>query len=183
VRRKPSPEDIELFRRTVGAVKPLSHEGVARPAAAPGRRQGRARPKPAPLLESLEESPPGAGTPATAEPDVSLGEPLSHRRPGVPDSVVRRLRRGQFAIDAELDLHGLTVPQAKDALRGFLASALARHFRCLRIIHGKGLRSGQRGPVLKAFVSSALRQTPFVAAFVSARPADGGTGVLLVLLS
>jgi DNA-nicking Smr family endonuclease len=180
VRRKPSPEDIELFRRTVGAVKPLTHESRS---AGPGRRQSRVRPRRPPSLEALEESLAAAGAVATDDPDVSLGEPLSYRRPGVPDSVIRRLRRGQFAVDGELDLHGLTVAQAKDALRHFLANALARHARCLRIIHGKGLRSGHRGPVLKAFVSSALRQTPSVAAFVSAKPQEGGTGVTLVLLS
>jgi DNA-nicking Smr family endonuclease len=125
----------------------------------------------------------GAGEVVPDDADVSPGEPLSHRRPGVPDSVIRRLRRGQFAVDGELDLHGLTVAQAKDALRRFLAGALARHARCVRIIHGKGLRSGHRGPVLKAFVSSALRQTAAVAAFVSAKPEEGGTGVTLVLLS
>lgn len=181
MRRKPSPEDIELFRTSVGPVKPLRHEGRAH---GPGRRPGRVRPRPGGGgLDALEESLEAAGAGAPADPDVALGEPLSHRRPGVPDSVVRKLRRGEFAIQAELDLHGLTVAQAKDALAGFLAGALARHVRCVRIIHGKGLRSGHRGPVLKAFVSNALRQTPAVVAFVSAPPADGGTGVLHVLLS
>jgi DNA-nicking Smr family endonuclease len=181
VRRKPSPEDIELFRKTVGPVKPLGHKGHVPP---PGRRQSRARPpRRARLLETLEESLAGAGAPPLVDPEVFAGEPLSHRRPGVADSVVRRLRRGEFPVEGELDLHGLTVAQATGALRAFLAGALARHARCVRIIHGKGLRSGHRGPVLKAFVSSALRQTPSVVAFVSARPADGGTGAVLVLLS
>jgi DNA-nicking Smr family endonuclease len=181
VRRKPSPEDIELFRRTVGPVKPLGPDGRA--PTAPGRRQGRVRPRRKPSLEALEESLAGSGAGAVAEADVALGEPLSHRRPGVQESVLRRLRRGQYPVDGELDLHGLTVAQAKDALRAFLASALTRHARCVRIIHGKGLRSGNRGPVLKAFVSGVLRQTPSVTAFASAGPNDGGTGVLLVLLS
>lgn len=179
MRRKPSPEDIELFRRTVGAVKPIGPDGRAHP---PGRRQSRARPRRAHQLEALEDSLAASGAGMVGDVDVSLGEPLSHRRPGVPDSVLRRLRRGQFGVDGELDLHGLTVAQAKDALHGFLANALSRHARCVRIIHGKGLRS-PRGPVLKAFVSSALRRTPAVVAFVSARPEDGGTGVVLVLLS
>ena len=182
MRRKPSPEDIELFRRTVGAVKPLRHENRQGRSAGPSRSQKRVRlrkPRPLEELESLGN----ADTAALEAADASLGESLSHRRPGVPDSVVRRLRRGQFDIDGELDLHGLTVAQAKNALSRFLAGALGRGARCVRIIHGKGLRSGDRGPVLKAFVASALRQTSSVVAFVSARPADGGTGVTLVLLS
>jgi DNA-nicking Smr family endonuclease len=75
------------------------------------------------------------------------------------------------------------VPEAKEALRTFLAQALARHIRCVRIIHGKGLRSGHRGPVLKGAVSSVLRRVGPVLAYVSARQVDGGTGALYVLLA
>jgi DNA-nicking Smr family endonuclease len=108
---------------------------------------------------------------------------LSHRRPGVPASVLRELRRGDYPIEAELDLHGMTVTQAKRALHGFLANALARHLGCVRIIHGKGLRSGSDGPVLKTTVNGVLRKTAAVLAYVSARPADGGTGAVYVLLA
>jgi DNA-nicking Smr family endonuclease len=74
------------------------------------------------------------------------------------------------------------VPEAKEALRMFLAHALERHIRCVRIVHGKGLRSGHRGPVLKSAVSSVLRRVGPVLAYVSARQVDGGTGALYVLL-
>jgi DNA-nicking Smr family endonuclease len=117
------------------------------------------------------------------DPLVASGEELSFRRPGVAESVLRKLRRGEYRVGGELDLHGLTAVQAKQALRAFLAAAVARHAGCVRIIHGKGLRSGHRGPVLKSVVSGGLRRTAAVVAFVSARPVDGGTGAVYVLLS
>ena len=98
-------------------------------------------------------------------------------------AVLRRLRRGDYRVQREIDLHGMTVAEAKLALREFLVSALEQHVRCVRIVHGKGLRSGHRGPVLKAAVSSVLRRTGAVLAYVSARPVDGGTGAVYVLLS
>jgi DNA-nicking Smr family endonuclease len=101
----------------------------------------------------------------------------------VPESVLRKLRRGEFGLDGELDLHGLNVAQAKHALHDFLAGALARHALCVRIVHGKGLGSGSRGPVIKSAVDAVLRQTSAVAAYVSASREDGGTGAVIVLLS
>jgi DNA-nicking Smr family endonuclease len=101
----------------------------------------------------------------------------------VQTAILRKLRRGQYRVQAEIDLHGLTVREAKEALREFVADALQRHFRCVRIIHGKGLRSGHRGPVLKGAVSSVLRRIGPVLAYVSARPVDGGTGAIYVLLA
>jgi DNA-nicking Smr family endonuclease len=101
----------------------------------------------------------------------------------VQHGVLRKLRRGQYRVQAEIDLHGLTAPEAKEELRSFLAYSLEHHFRCVRIIHGKGLRSGHRGPVLKGAVSSVLRRVGPVLAYVSARQVDGGTGALYVLLA
>jgi DNA-nicking Smr family endonuclease len=85
-------------------------------------------------------------------------------------------------VQREIDLHGLTVAEAKQALRQFLIAALEARVRCVRIIHGKGLRSGHRGPVLKSAVSAVLRRSGAVLAYVSARPVDGGTGAVYVLL-
>src|SRR5437588_427440 len=96
---------------------------------------------------------------------------------------VRRLRGGEYRVEREIDLHGLTAAEAKQALREFLIEALERRVRCVRIVHGKGLRSGHRGPVLKSTVSGVLRRTGAVLAYVSARPVDGGTGAVYVLLS
>jgi DNA-nicking Smr family endonuclease len=118
-----------------------------------------------------------------ADPALASGEELVFHQPGVPTSVVRKLRRGHYRVQAEIDLHGLTVPEAKQALREFLAEALFQHIRCVRIIHGKGLRSGHRGPVLKGAVAGVLRRTGAVVAYVSARQVDGGTGAVYVLLS
>lgn len=113
---------------------------------------------------------------------AETGDELSFRRAGVQDAVLRKLRRGQYRVEAELDLHGLTVAQAKLELRTFLDGMLREGVRCVRIIHGKGLRSGHRGPVLKHTASLVLQRTDAVLAFTSARPVDGGTGAIYVLL-
>jgi len=176
VKIRPSKEDVELFREAVGDVRPIRQD---RHIPAPRRRAGHARFTRADRLAVLDESLHGP----MEEPAVASGESLAYRRPGVPESVLRKLRRGEYRVEGELDLHGLTVAEARQALRGFLVSALARHAGCVRIIHGKGLRSGHRGPVLKGVVSGVLRRTSAVVAYVSARPVDGGTGAVYVLLS
>jgi DNA-nicking Smr family endonuclease len=176
VKPKLDDEDAKLFRDAVSDVTPLhgDHQPVA-----PRRRPARARfarlERFASIEESLQERP--------GDPVVESGDVLSFRRPGVAASVLRRLRRGEYRLSAELDLHGLTVAQAKEALGAFLGAALARHAGCVRIIHGKGLRSEQRAPVLKNLVNGVLRRTSAVTAFVSARPEDGGTGAVWVLLA
>jgi DNA-nicking Smr family endonuclease len=96
---------------------------------------------------------------------------------------LRRLRRGQYAIRDEIDLHGMTQDEARAALGAFLAEAMLHDRRCVRVIHGKGRGSGHRGPVLKSAVNRWLRRHAAVAAFCSARRNDGGTGALYVLLS
>ena len=169
-----APEDIELFRKSVGPVKPVRQD---RHVPVPRRRAGRARFTRSRDLAALEES----LVATTDGPLVGSADELVHRRPGVPDSVIRKLRRGDFGIEDEMDLHGLNVMQAKKALHAFLGEALARHLRSVRIIHGKGLRSGQS--VLKGVVSETLRRTPAIVAYVSARRGDGGTGAVYVLLS
>jgi len=113
---------------------------------------------------------------------VESGEQLAFMRPQVSRQVMRRLRRGQFAIQQEIDLHGMTVDQAQTHLRAFIHDCSLSGFRCVRVIHGKGLRSGQRGPVLKTMVNSWLPKWREVLAFCSAPPQDGGTGALYVLL-
>jgi len=110
------------------------------------------------------------------------GEELLHVRPGLQQTVIRKLRRGQYAIEAELDLHGATVTQAREAVDEFLGAARERGKRCVRIIHGKGHSSVGKMPVLKGKVNSWLRQKDEVLAFCSARPNDGGTGAVYVLL-
>ncbi|MFM2110875.1 MAG: hypothetical protein EB021_03930 [Gammaproteobacteria bacterium] len=174
--RKPSDEDVRTFRDAVKGTRPLK--------VAPKIRPHRPKPKPraqfrrlgeAEVLEdSLHLSP--------ADLEVEFGEELTYRRGGIQDAVMRRLRRGHYRVESELDLHGLTVPEAKQALRDFLSRVIARQSRCVRIIHGKGLGSGPRGPVLKKAVNVILRRTDAVVAFCTARPVDGGTGAIYVLL-
>ena len=173
--------DVETFREAVRDVTPL----VQTPSAA-----GLATPKPrarrpndaTPLVGDL---PLVGGLPAdeSAPPDTVTGdEALSFQRAGVRTQVMRRLRRGFYPIDDELDLHGLSQMSARGQLAEFIARSRGRGCRCVRIIHGKGHRSGARGPVLKTAVNLWLRRLPDVMAFVSARAMDGGAGAMYVLL-
>lgn len=108
---------------------------------------------------------------------------LGFRRPGIALDVLARLRRGQWAIQAQLDLHGLRRDEAREALVAFVRQAARRGHRCLRVVHGKGHGSPGREPVLKAKVQRWLAQRPEVVAFAQASGPQGGAGALIVLLS
>lgn len=114
--------------------------------------------------------------------EVETGEELLYARPGVQHQVLRKLRRGQYSVGAELDLHGLIVPEARAAVASFLHDCLAHRVGCARIVHGKGLGSHQKQPVLKSKVNHWLQHHDQVLAFCSARHFDGGTGAVYVLL-
>lgn len=173
-------EDARLFRDAVKDVKPLGPMPAAEHSS---RRAGRPHPaarftradRLAVLEESLRDD--------VIDPAVASGEELVFHRAGIQPAVLRKLRRGDYRVQGEIDLHGLTVAEARQALREFLAQALMRQWRCVRVIHGKGLRSGHRGPVLKGMVGAVLRKIGPVLAYVSARQVDGGTGAIYVLLS
>ncbi|MGB2817620.1 MAG: Smr/MutS family protein [Burkholderiaceae bacterium] len=107
---------------------------------------------------------------------------LSFRRPGVGPDVLRKLRRGDWVIQDEIDLHGCRTDEARELLGSFLREAVKRGVRCLRIVHGKGLGSRDRQPVLKGKTRVWLAQRDEVIAFCQARPAEGGSGALVVLL-
>ncbi len=107
---------------------------------------------------------------------------LSFRRPGIGPDVTRKLRRGEWSIQRELDLHGLRIDDAREALGGFIREAFKQGLRCVRVVHGKGLGSPGKTPVLKSRVQGWLIQKNEVLAFVQAKPAEGGAGALLVLL-
>jgi len=175
VKPKPDEEDIALFREATRGVKPLA----ASPRAEQGTplRRPRARLTRVPRLRLFDDGPPGA------EPEAAPGEATTFVRAGIAHSTLRRLRRGQYRIEAELDLHGLTVSEAQRRLCDFLLACLQRNVRCAHIVHGKGLRSGANGPVLRRMVNHTLARTSRVRAFVSARQSDGGTGALYVLLA
>jgi DNA-nicking Smr family endonuclease len=96
--------------------------------------------------------------------------------------VLTKLRRGHYVVDGEIDLHGMTGAEAKAAMREFLTEAVHRRMGCVRIIHGKGRRSGPGGPVLKNIVNHWLQRIDAIQAFGSARQVDGGSGAVYVLL-
>jgi DNA-nicking Smr family endonuclease len=169
-------DEAELFRRAMQDVRPL--RATTRAVARPQPPRPRARFARAERAQVLQESLAAPGPEIEAQP----GEELRYRRAGVPEAALRRLRRGHYRIEAELDLHGLSAAAGAVRMAQFLRHALARGLACVRIIHGKGLRSGARGPVLKHTVNTLLRRADPVLAFVSALPSGGGTGAILVLL-
>ena len=113
---------------------------------------------------------------------LDIDEALSFRRPGVGMDVVRKLRKGGWSIQGEIDLHGLRREEAREALTAFLRDSLKRGWRCVRVVHGKGLGSPGKTPVLKGKVHSWLAQKNEVLAFVQARADEGGAGAVVVLL-
>ena len=183
-------QDAQAFRAAVADVKPLQHtpRAVARGAhaSAATRLKARARRQRAlPAAADLDAAMPliavaEDGSPASSP--VAGGAVLTFQRAGVRIQEMRKLRRGLFPVDAELDLHGLTQAAARDCLSSFLVASRDLRYRCVRIIHGKGSRSAGRGAVLKTAVDAWLRRHSDVLAFVSAKPIDGGTGALYVLL-
>jgi len=172
---KPNAEDVKLFRESVGEVKPVASDRVA-----PVRRPVSPRPvfRERDETEVLRDMLSDLFDPA----DMETGDELLYIRAGLQQRTVRKLRRGRLSVDAELDLHGMTVPVARTAVAGFLRECQRRHVQCARIIHGKGLGSRHRAPVLKQKVGGWLRQRDEVLAYCSARQYDGGTGALYVLL-
>jgi DNA-nicking Smr family endonuclease len=166
-----------LFIRAAGAVQPLP----------PHRRVHLTPGQPAPiasqqkrddervLRESLSDD-----FDATTLLDVD--DALSFRRPGIGSDVTRRLRKGHWSIQGEIDLHGLRRDEAREALAGFVREAHKRGWRCVRVVHGKGLGSPGKEPVLKGRVQGWLVQKTEVLAFVQARGDEGGAGALVVLL-
>lgn len=171
----PPDDDHDLFRRLFGDVKRLQSDKVHHSAEKP---EASARFRRRDESEVLDDSINGPLDPA----EMETGEELSFRRPQVRMADFRRLRRGQFSIADEIDLHGLSAEQARTALAEFLVDAAARRLRCVRVIHGKGLRSGPSGPVIKRRIGRWLRRRNEVLAYCSARPVDGGTGAIYLLL-
>jgi DNA-nicking Smr family endonuclease len=170
-------EDHALFRAAMRGVRRLRTE--PRMQATPPRPRPRARFARAERLAVLDE---GQGFASPLEPVAETGDPLLFRREGVSDGVWRKLRTGQLRVDAQIDLHGLTAAAVEPVLRESLADALHHGTHVVRVIHGKVLRSGNRGPVLKLVASNYLQRVGAVLAFASAREVDGGSGAIHVLL-
>jgi DNA-nicking Smr family endonuclease len=167
----------ELFARSVGSVIPLRKAASPQPARPrpPAIARQRQRDEAAVLVESISDE-------FDAESLLETDDSLSFRRRGVGPDVVRKLRRGVWVLQSELDLHGLRRDEARERLGQFLREAARSGLRCVRVVHGKGLGSPGREPVLKAKVKSWLVQREEVLAFTHARASDGGHGALIVLL-
>jgi DNA-nicking Smr family endonuclease len=170
-------EEQALFRQAMRGVRRLAVANRA--PASPRRPKPRARFARADRYAVLQES---LGQASPLAPVEESGDALLYRRPQISESVFRRLRAAQYRVDGEIDLHGLTAAMVEPALREFLSEARRQRARIVRVIHGKGLRSGHRGPVLKLVASSYLCRLDMVLAFASAREVDGGSGAILVLL-
>lgn len=167
----------ELFIRAAGVVKTLPDK---RRASLP-----KPLPEPVPRQHLLDER---AALRETISDDfdvstlLEVDEQLSFRRPGIGTDVTRKLRQGHWSIQRQLDLHGLRSDEARQALGEFIREVCQLGIRCVRVVHGKGLGSPGKAPVLKGKVQSWLVQKNQVLAFVQARPAEGGAGALVVLL-
>jgi DNA-nicking Smr family endonuclease len=174
---KQAASDKDLFVRAAGAVKPL-----------PDKRKvlHKTERKIPPTMQYQKDEKAVLKEAISDEFDVStlleVDEHLSFRREGIGPDVTRKLRRGDWSIQRQLDLHGLRRDDAREALSIFIREAYQQGIRCVRVVHGKGLGSPGKAPILKSRVHSWLVQKNEVLAFVQAKPADGGAGALVVLL-
>ncbi|MCP1374957.1 Smr/MutS family protein [Dyella lutea] len=169
-------DDARLFREAIGEIRRIDSEPVLP-----------SRPKPEPrarMFEADEAAVPGELLDMAFDPALmEVGEELSFLQDGYPPKLLKQLKRGHFSVQDDLDLHQMNAAAAQASIADFLAEAREQGLRCVRIVHGKGLRSKSRGPVLKALTDRLLRRRADVIAFASARPAQGGTGAVVVLLS
>jgi DNA-nicking Smr family endonuclease len=169
-------DDIDEFRRALGDAKPLKHEDrvpETKPKPKPRARFAKADEREV-LNESLQDD--------FDTLEHGSGAALRFHRPSVGRRTMRKLARGGYSVQAEIDLHGMTLDEARPRLADFIDYNAMQGKLCVRIVHGKGLGSGDRGPVLKNAVNRWLRKWDSVLAFVSTRQVDGGTGAIYVLL-
>ena len=171
-----SDDEEDLFRRAMSGAKPIKTEKRVPPA---GKK-----PRPKAKFARADES---AALRESLDPDIDdleadSGAALRFHRQHVGKRTMRKLARGNYAVQDELDLHGMTVAEARPRLADFIEHSARSGKTCVRIVHGKGLGSGDRGPRLKPSVNRWLRKLNYVLAFVSTRQVDGGTGAVYVLL-
>ena len=166
-----------LFQRAAGKVEPLRRDERVRlasdlPAPIPVQRQ----------LDDQRVLKEAISDEFDAGTLLDVDDAMSFRRPGIGTDVTRKLRRGEWSIQGEIDLHGLRRDDAREALAEFLREAAKHGWRCVRVVHGKGLGSPGKTPVLKGKVQNWLMQKDEVLAFVQARADEGGAGAVVVLL-
>ncbi|MGV6857926.1 MAG: Smr/MutS family protein [bacterium] len=171
---EPPEDDKSLFLAAIGEVKRVTSDRVV---------HDKEKPKPVPkqFIKDEEAVLQDMLSDNYLDIDVQAEDVLDYCSPGLQKTAYRKLRRGEYRCEDEIDLHGYTVDQARTAFSQFLNRCREQDVRSVRIIHGKGYSSVD-GPQLKARVNSWLRQRGDVIAFHSARPADGGTGAVYVLL-
>ena len=174
---KRAEAERNLFTRAVGKVAPIANqERVWSPPQ---------RPTPRPLQQDLDDEAVMHES-MSDEFDISTlldaDDQLSFRRPGIGTDVTRKLRKGEWSIQGQIDLHGLRSDEARNVMGQFIRDAKRMGWRCVRVVHGKGLGSPGKEPVLKSKVQRWLVQKKEVLAFVQAKPSDGGGGALVVLL-
>jgi DNA-nicking Smr family endonuclease len=173
--RKPT-EDSDVFRDAVRDVKPI----------APVNRVVHDTPKPRPHPAKREEDERAVLAElahlALDGDDIEMEDDASFLREGLPREILRKLRRTHWVIQDTLDLHGLTGDEAVAETAVFLAACKREGRRCVRIVHGKGLRSPGREPVLKRRIRKLLTRRDEVLAFVEPRALQGGGGAVVVLL-
>ena len=175
--RVPPADDVALFKAAVEDARPLPDHGKVEPVlpgVSPIPRQ-RIRDEQQALADSLSDH-------IAWEDAMETGEELVFLRTGLRRDTLKKLRRGHWVLQAELDLHGLVSVEARQEVNAFIAGCSKRGLRCVRIIHGKGLRSKNREPVLRTKVKNWLMQKDEVLAFCQARAVDGGSGAVVVLL-
>lgn len=172
---KKKNEDNDIFRQAMADVTPMPSSGriEPEPALTPPRAFQQAKDDREALSELMDDR---------YLEDIETGEELLWLKPGYSQRMLRRLRRGYYSIGDTIDLHGMDVETAKQVLLDFIEHALRRNRSCVRIIHGKGLRS-RNLPRLKVLTNSVLYKHPRVVAYASCRPVDGGTGATDALLS
>lgn len=176
-REAQAARDAELFRQSVGDVVPLPDKGRVFSPAPPPQPIARQRiaDEHAALLQSLSDE-------FSVETLLDTDDTLSFARAGIGPDVIRKLRRGHWVIQDQIDLHGMRREEARDMVAEFLRKAGVRGLRCVRVVHGKGLGSAGQEPVLKKLVHKWLAQKEEVIAFCQAKAADGGSGAVVVLL-
>ncbi len=177
VARRRAEAERNLFERAAGPVRRLPDHGRVLPEREP--------PAPVPVQKQLDEQrvlQEALSDEFDASTLLDVDDAMSFRRPGVGTDVTRKLRKGDWSIQREIDLHGLRRDDAREALAAFIRESHRHGIRCVRVVHGKGLGSPGKTPVLKGKVQSWLVQKNEVMAFVQARAAEGGAGALVVLL-
>ncbi len=169
-------DDFDLFQQEMSGIKKIDEKNI--------QKSSKPKPKPIPLSQQRDD----LDVLAQLDNDpfsheyIETGDEIQYFRPGIQQRVIKKLKRGQYSIERELDLHGMTSEGAKRAINIFFHDCVLKDTRSVLVIHGKGYSSEGKEPVLKSMINSWLRHRNDVLAFCSARIEDGGTGAVYVLL-